>query len=172
MLRQRRETPHLVSTTASKHPLLAVAQGCTVRRGAVYGGPPAEADDVLGIIDLIESGGRIALVADAEIEHHHVSGLRSFYRKYRSRARASLTGNQGYLRRRRYLSIARRARTWMWPIYSVTIVVPALHGAVRAARYRDPLALYHPVVNTVLFLALLREVVPYLGRRLANRAAT
>ncbi len=165
MLRRGRNR---LRTTASKHPLLAVAQGCTVRGGIVYQGPPNEADDVLAIVQLFASGGEVALVGDAEMEHHHASGLGAMFRKYSRRTSEALGGEQGYLRRESQLTRMRQFKRWLWIPYSASLVAPAIHGAVLAARYRDPVLLYHPVVNTVIFAAVLRGA---LSRIAAGRFA-
>lgn len=158
-----------VASSVGRHPLLAVAQGCTVRR-SVYGESPSTADDVLPIVGIIESQGMLALVEGAELEHHHVAGLGSFYRKYRYRVRSGLQGQQGFLRRRSALSFGRRVRTWMWLPYSVTLVPPVIHGLVMSIRRRDPVLLYHPILNTIVFAAVCREVAGVGGRALASGA--
>jgi glycosyltransferase involved in cell wall biosynthesis len=149
----------VIRPTVQNHPLLAVAQGCTVRAGVVYQGPPNTADDVLAIVELIQMGRKLALVEDAELEHHHASGLRILYRKYWRRTTWTLGGQQGYYRRASKMAGGRKIRRWLWIPYSASLIAPAIHGAVLALRHRDPVALYHPVVNTVVFAAVLRGVV-------------
>jgi glycosyltransferase involved in cell wall biosynthesis len=143
-----------IGLSASDAPLLALAQGCTVRRGSVSPESPQEADDVLAIIQLLRSGGKLALVGGAEMEHHSASGLRVLYRKYMHRTQAVLRGRQGNLRRLRYMSRRRRIRRWLWPAYSATVIGPILYGAALAVRYGDRIALFHPVINTVVFVAV------------------
>jgi glycosyltransferase involved in cell wall biosynthesis len=144
----------ILAPTVESHPLLSVAQGCTVRAHSVYRGAPDHADDVVAIIELIGAGGKLALVADAEIEHHPTSGLRSLYRKYRLRTKEAFNGQQGYLRRQARMRTSRRIRRWLWIPYSCSLVAPAMHGAVMAIRHRDPILLFHAIVNTVLFGAV------------------
>ena len=151
-----RRGDRLLRPTVDGHPLLAIAQGCTVRRGLVYEGPPGEADDVLAILQLIEGGGKFALVGDAELEHHHASGLGAVYRKYWRRTQEALGGEQGYLRRELHMSRKRRIKRWLWIPYSASLIAPAAHGVVMAAKHRDAVLLYHPILNTVLFAAVLR----------------
>jgi glycosyltransferase involved in cell wall biosynthesis len=161
----------VIRPTVENHPLLAVAQGCTVRAGLVYGEPPDKADDVLAIVQLIESGGKLALVGDAELEHHHASGLGTLYRKYWRRTTWTLAGHQGYFRRSSKMARGRRIRRWLWIPYSASVVGPAVHGALLALRHRDPIALYHPVVNTVIFVAVLRGALStFVTTRLAAEA--
>jgi glycosyltransferase involved in cell wall biosynthesis len=146
-------------TTVERHPLLAVAQGCTVRAGIVYQESPAQADDVLAIVQLIAAGGEFALIGDAELEHHHASGLAAVYQKYSRRTSEALGGQQGYLRRASHMTRMRRLKRWFWIPYSASIVAPAIHGALMALRYRDSVLLFHPVVNTVVFAAVLRGAI-------------
>jgi glycosyltransferase involved in cell wall biosynthesis len=158
----------VLKPTVANHPLFAIAQGCTVRAGLVYTGPPERADDVLAIIELIESGGAFALVGDAEIEHHHAGGLRPLYRKYWRRTSEALQGEQGYLRRESRMATGRRVRRWLWIPYSLSLVGPLVHGAAMAARRQDPILLFHPVVNTVIFAAVVRGAAARLGARRAG----
>ena len=146
-----------VPSSIARYPLLAVAQGCTIRR-AVYRESPSTADDVLPIVSIMESHGALALVKGAELEHNHVTGLRNFYRKYRYRVRTGLSGERGFLRRRSSLSLPRRLRSWMWLPYSATLVPPAVHGIAMSLKRRDPVLLFHPVLNTIVFAAVVREV--------------
>ena len=146
----------IIWPTVQSHPLLALAQGCTVRRSLIAAGPPDKADDVLAVVELIESGFGFALVNDAEIEHHHASGLGPLYKKYRQRTKEALTSDQGYLRRASRMSLSRRVKQWLWIPYSASLVGPAIYGTVLAARYRDPVLMYHPIVNAVVFAAVLR----------------
>jgi hypothetical protein len=167
MLRQGRTR---LRATAAQHPLLAIAQGCTVRAGIVYQGPPDQADDVLAVVQLFASGGEVALVGDAELEHHHASGLGAMFRKYSRRTNEALGGEQGYLRRESHMTRMRRFKRWLWIPYSASLVAPAVHGAVMAARHRDPILLFHPVVNTVIFAAVIRGTASRLGRSRAPGA--
>lgn len=156
--------------TVKNHPLLAVAQGCTMRAGLVYKGPPTQADDVLAIVELVESGGKLALIQEAELEHHHASDLTTLYRKYWRRTTWTLAGQQGYFRRASKMARGRRIRRWLWVPYSASLVAPALHGALLAIRYRDPIVLYHPVVNTVIFAAVLRGAIAHFAGRKGDKA--
>jgi glycosyltransferase involved in cell wall biosynthesis len=143
----------IIQASVRNHPLLAIAQGCTVRRGTVYQRAPGGADDVVGVLEIIRAGGKLVVVNGAQLEHHTVAGLGDFHRKYRSRFRQLLTRRQGYRLRRAYMSRIRRARGWLWFPYSATVVLPAIHGALMALRRRDPLLGYHGVINAVLFAA-------------------
>jgi glycosyltransferase involved in cell wall biosynthesis len=154
----------IIRATVRNHPLLAIAQGCTVRRGSVYQAAARSADDVVGILEIIRAGGKLVVVNGAELEHHTVAGLGDFHRKYRSRFRQVLINRQGYRLRRPYMSRIRRARAWLWFPYSATLMLPAIHGSLMAIRRRDPLLGYHGVINAVLFAAFCQAVAD-LARR-------
>jgi glycosyltransferase involved in cell wall biosynthesis len=158
-----------IQASVRNHPLLAIAQGCTVRRGSVYERAPGGADDVVGVLEIIRTGGKLVVVNGAELEHHTVTGLGDFHRKYRSRFRQLLTSRQGYRLRRAYLSRIRRARGWLWFPYSATLVLPAIHGALMALRRRDPLLGYHGVINAVLFAAFCRAFTDVARRSVSTR---
>jgi hypothetical protein len=125
----------------------------------VYAGKAEEADDVLAIIELIEHSGKLALVEGAEVEHHHSRDLKHLYRKYWHRTADGLVGRQGFLRRKSRMSIRRRLKRWLWIPYSIALVPPSVHGAFMAVRHRDPILLFHPIVNTAVFLAVARGTI-------------
>lgn len=158
------ETYSILHASVRNHPLLAIAQGCTVRRGSVDQRAPGSADDVVGVLEIIRTGGKLVVVNGAQLEHHTVAGLGDFHRKYRSRFRQLLTSRQGYRLRRSYMSRIRRARAWLWFPYSATVVLPAIHGALMALRRRDRLLGYHGVINAVLFAAFCRAVADVVRR--------
>lgn len=161
----------VISSSVKSHPLLAAAQGCMLRRDEIRSASPEDADDILTIIDLIGRGGRIALVYDAEIEHHTVDSLKHLFQKYRARIGSARGRNQGYLVRRRYMSRARQLRSWLWFPYSVTLVLPLVHGLVLYLKHRDLVALYHPIINSAIFLAFCSALPSLLSGKLPGGVA-
>ena len=59
----------------------------------------------------------------------------------------------------------RQIRRWLWLPYSISLVAPAIHGSFLAFRHRDPIALYHPVINTVILAAVLRGALASVSSR-------
>ena len=159
----------LIEFPAGRHPLVALAQGCTIRREFVSEREPGSADDVIALMDAADTGGRLAILPDCHVEHDHVAGLRSVFVKYRRRTRESLSLSQGYRMRQSRVSKVRRLRAALWAPYSATLVLPAFDGLYLWARRRDPLMLYHPVINAVVMAAFTREVVAALGGLLPHR---
>lgn len=154
---------HLIETDVRRHPLLGMVQGCTILRRHLLGYDPTNADDVVALLELIRQGHRLAFVPGAEMEHTSVGNLPGLYNKYRKRTSMSLSlrSHQGFLRRRPYLSAGRLARALLWPLYSATFALPCVFGIYQAIRWRELIALYHPVVNSVVLGAVARESVTF-----------
>jgi glycosyltransferase involved in cell wall biosynthesis len=146
---------------ADKPPLIAIAQGTTVRAGM----PKREGweeDDILPIVDILRDGHDIAYVPDALIEHHTVEGLFNFVRKFGPRIAARLEDrNQPVWHRAAAWSGGRKLRAYLWPFYSISIVAPAAVAAVNAVRDRRATWLYHPVINLALGMEFWRRALPY-----------
>jgi glycosyltransferase involved in cell wall biosynthesis len=159
----------VLETSVKHHPLLAIAQGCTVRAGLVYRRAPEDADDVLAIVELISDGYDIAVVDGATIEHHTAGNLLTFFRKSRTRARLLLSRDQGYFRRRTYLNWRRRLRGWIWFPYSASLILPIIDALVGSVKRRDPVFLFHPIANTTLFLAVSSELALFAARRMLSK---
>jgi len=128
-------------------PLVALAQGFTMR--LPYRKPPGtDEDDVAPVEMLLESGGQIAFVEDAALEHHTVDGIGDALRKFGPRFRARLTDSQQPLWGRvRTRSRAQRSRAYVWPFYSVSLVFPAISAVYGLIRDRRAEWLYHPFVS-------------------------
>jgi len=142
-------------------PLIAIAQGVTVRAG-VPQREGWEEDDILPIVDLLAQGHDIAYVPGALIEHHTVGGLRDFVRKFGPRIAKRLEDrNQPVWQRAATWTASRRIRAYLWPFYAVSIVAPAIAGLFGALRDRRATWLYHPVISFALGLEFWRRALPY-----------
>lgn len=144
-----------------KPPLIAIAQGTTVRAGM----PKREGweeDDILPIFDILREGHDIAYVPGALIEHHTVEGLFNFVSKFGPRIAQRLEDrNQPVWHRAAAWSGDRKLRAYVWPFYSISILVPAAVAAVNAVRDRRATWLYHPVINFALGVEFWRRALPY-----------
>lgn len=155
---------------AEKPPLVAIAQGVTVRAHAPRR-TGWEEDDILPIVDIIRAGFDIAYVPDALIEHHTVEGLRNFVAKFGPRIAKRLEDrDQPVWERAGSWTPARKVRAYLWPFYAVSIVGPSLAALAGVLRDRRATWLYHPVINFALGLEFWRRALPYAwsvaGRRL------
>jgi hypothetical protein len=175
--RVKRKTPsYLVyDFPVDKPPLVAIAQGVTVRANA----PKREGweeDDILPIVDILRAGFDIAYVPDALIEHHTVEGLRNFVNKFGPRIAKRLEDrDQPVWERAAAWTPARKLRAYAWPFYAVSIVGPLVVALFGAIRDRRATWFYHPVINFALGVEFWRRALPYAwslaGRRLRGERA-
>ncbi len=170
--RVKRRTPSytIFAFPVDKPPLVAIAQGVTVRANAPRRAGWEE-DDILPIVDILREGYDVAYVPGAQIEHHTVAGLRNFVQKFGPRIAKRLEDReQPVWERAGSWTTARRIRAYLWPFYSVSLVAPAASALVGAVRDRRATWFYHPVINFALGLEFWRRAMPYAwsvaGRRL------
>jgi hypothetical protein len=142
-------------------PLIAIAQGTTVRAG-IPKRDGWEEDDILPIVDILHEGHDVAYVPGALIEHHTVAGLVNFVQKFGPRIAKRLEDrDQPVWQRAAAWTRARKVRAYLWPFYSVSIVAPAIVGAIGAIRDRRSTWLYHPIINFALGVEFWRRALPY-----------
>lgn len=139
------------------HPILAFAQGFTIRKG--YQRPPGmKYDDLLPVIDLIGSGKKIAYVPLAAIYHHSITNLSHFVKKQRWAVDNALLGKPyGIWGRRKYLSKKRRLKQYLWLIYSLSFVLPLVLALWGVFRDREKAWIYHPVISFLSASLFLNE---------------
>lgn len=146
----------------SRYPLIALAQGTTIRKSLLLD-RRWKYDDILPIIELISRDVPFAYVPSAGIYHYSMPNLNGFIHKYDRRIVSAV--KHGYVHRSRYHSNLRRARQYVWPAYSFAVFPPALAALCSAIRTRRTFYAYHPVACLLLSLLLfkhlvLRHVVP------------
>ena len=161
--RTKRRTPTYVvyDFPVDKPPLVAIAQGVTVRASS----PRREGweeDDVLPIVDILHAGYDIAYVPGALIEHHTVEGLFNFVGKFGPRIAKRLEDReQPVWQRAESWTAGRKLRAYLWPFYSVSVIGPVIASFVGAARDRRATWFYHPVINFALGVEFWRRALPY-----------
>ncbi|MBI4227041.1 MAG: glycosyltransferase [Candidatus Omnitrophica bacterium] len=129
-------------------------------------------DDMTPLRRIAERGGRFAYVKDAGIAHRHVRSVREFFRKYRHRIENNLLRGQGYAARRSRLSPAHRLRELAWPLYSVTLVGPALAAWRGVRRDRDAAWWLHPVICATLTGLIGVVALQALAQRILSQRVT
>jgi glycosyltransferase involved in cell wall biosynthesis len=155
---------------AGPPPLIALAQGFTMR--LPYRKPPGtDEDDVAPVEMLLRSGGEIAFVESAALEHHTVGGIGDALRKFGPRFRARMSdAAQPVWGRLRTRSRAQRSRAYVWPFYSVSFVFPAIAAVYGLARDRRREWLYHPFVSAAFGFEFWRQAGISALARLKNGA--
>lgn len=159
--RRKRATPSYVVYDFDSPPLIAIAQGTTVRAGAPRRAGWEE-DDILPIVDILSAHRDIAYVPGALIEHHTVAGLRNFVHKFGPRIAKRLEDrDQPLWQRATSWTPARKLRAYLWPFYSISIVGPLVVACAGAIRDRRAIWFYHPVITFALGVEFWRRAAPY-----------
>jgi glycosyltransferase involved in cell wall biosynthesis len=147
--------------SASQPPLVAMAQGVTVRAG-LERRAGIEEDDVAPISDLLERGYKLAYVPNALVEHHTVSSLRDLLSKFGPRiAKRLAERDQPVWQRAQSWTATRRMRAYLWPFYAVSVVLPAIAGFYGAVRDGRLTWLYHPIITFALGVEFWRQVLKW-----------
>jgi glycosyltransferase involved in cell wall biosynthesis len=130
---------------ASRPPLLAIAQAAVVR--GPFRMKDGYADDVASVFDIIESGKLIAVVDAPLVDHFTATSLGDLLRKFRRIIAKNFRKGSSLRWRDRYLPPERIVRRRIWPFYAASIIAPIVVALYRAARDREILWLYHPVMT-------------------------
>jgi glycosyltransferase involved in cell wall biosynthesis len=125
-------------------PMIAVAQGFTVRSGFTRS-TKSEFDDVLPVIELINKKNKIAFAYSVKLYHHTVKDLRHFINKQMwATINALQRKNYGISHRMNYLSVSQRNRIKFWPLYSLTIVPPFIYANYHLVKDKEKMWIFHP----------------------------
>ena len=167
----KRETADYVvyDFAAGPPPLVALAQAFTMR--LPYRKPPGtDEDDVAPVEILIAEGHDIAFVPNATLEHHTVGGLSDALRKFGPRFRARMTDrSQPVWSRLRSSRSPQRIRAYLWPFYSVSVVLPALAAVNGLVRDRRSEWVYHPFLSAAFGFEFWRQAFRLGWDRLRGR---
>lgn len=131
-----------------KFPLIALAQGTMLKTG-IPRDKDAEYDDILPLLLLVKSGGKIAYIKDTGLYHYSVKGFWHIVNKFKYRIYNSMKTNS-YDVRARYMSPARKLRQYLFIPYSMTIFLPFIHGLYLAISKRKFYMLLHPILCFII----------------------
>lgn len=147
-------------------PLIALAQGFIFKRDAT---PRSIAsDDVAPFCEMVLKGYKLALVREVGIYHYHLENLRSYGRKYVSRA---ITRLDRLAKRPGLMSSQRRKiRMFLWLLYSMSWVWPCIDSIKSYKEKPDVAWFYHPLacflftmINVLVGFKDLRRTLTYVG---------
>jgi glycosyltransferase involved in cell wall biosynthesis len=145
--------------TLKDHPILAFAQGFTVRKN-FQRSQKNEFCDVLPVIEMIEKCQKIAYVPTACLYHHTIRGINHFLKKQCWAVDNALLGKlYGLSARETYLSKKRRIKKYLWPIYSLTIIGPLFSTIYGLSVEKKGEWLYHLPINFIASLVAVREFI-------------
>ncbi len=141
-----------------KYPLIAWAQGFGLRRNfkrkaETFG------DDILPFIQMVEDGCKVAYVPGAGIHHHHLTGFKSYLKKYQWRVRNSLYQKDiGFDNRAKYLSFLRKVRKYLWLIYGCTFIGPIIDSLRWYIKDREKCWFWHIPASVGLSYLIIYEL--------------
>ncbi|MBU1016865.1 glycosyltransferase [Patescibacteria group bacterium] len=140
-------------------PIIAFAQGFTVR-GNVVRDRKHEYDDILPIIELINSGKKIVYAHGIELIHDRGDNLKNLIRKQRWATRNGLNAeNYGINVRRKYLTSRQRFKMFIYPLYAFSLVLPTIRGVVGWILDGEIIWLFHPIISFVDAYAITVEIL-------------
>ncbi|HMC27741.1 MAG TPA: hypothetical protein VKM56_08100, partial [Verrucomicrobiae bacterium] len=155
-----------------RFPLIAWAQGFGVRKS--YQRDAATiGDDILPIIQMIEQGKRLAYVPKAGVYHHHLTGFKSFLKKYRARVLGNLYRRAfGMHHRTKYITPERKLRTYLWLIYGCTLIGPLVQALLWFLRSGKTFWLWHFPATVCLAYITVFEVFRFYLAKIFKPAKT
>lgn len=127
-------------------PLLALAQGFTIRRG-VKRSEKDTYDDISPVMSIIDSNYQIAYIHSLELYHHTTRDIWHFIRKTRWATLNAISNKKyGISQRRSSLSSFQKFKIVIWPLYGASFVLPFIYSVYKLIREREILWLFHPVI--------------------------
>jgi glycosyltransferase involved in cell wall biosynthesis len=130
-------------------PILALAQGFAIRKEFVDG-KMDDMDDIMPVLKLIDENKQIAYVYSISLYHHTIGSLEQFIRKQRWGARNALLREKfGINLRRSTLSEKQKIMMYLFPIYSLSFVIPCINSLIHLLVDKEKLWLFHPIITFV-----------------------
>lgn len=134
-------------------PLIAVAQGFTVRVGFSRKKKHAF-DDVIPVLELLKSHKKIAFVHSVELYHHTVRSLKHFFKKQGWASVNAIQGKKyGIAYRVNYLSKYQNLKMKVWPMYALSFIFPCIRAIYGVIVDQEILWLFHPILCMISALA-------------------
>lgn len=138
-------------------PMLALAQGFSVRKDFINT-KRNEMDDIAPIIELIKEGRKIAYVHSVGLYHHTISNLGHFVRKQRWGAKNALSKKEfGIGSRLSTLSAQQKMRMYLFPIYSLSIVIPCINSVFHILKGEEKMWLFDPFISFISGASIIYE---------------
>lgn len=159
-------------TSSSLSPMMSFSQGFTVR-GTYKRNKKDMFDDVTPVLDIIKSGKKIAYIHSVSVFHNTNKDYRQFIRKQRWATQNALSNkNYGIAHRLTNLSFSQKAKMYIWPIYSLSIIFPTIRGIYGYIVDREKLWLFHPIECFLCGIANGLQVLEYAYSKITNKNDT
>jgi glycosyltransferase involved in cell wall biosynthesis len=147
------------------YPLIAFAQGFIIRKGYVKSS--FTYDDIRPVFDLIDHSKDIAYIHGVSLYHHTYKGMFDFMKKIRWPTRNFLEKkNMGINTRSGLLPTYAKIKMFLWPLYSISIVFPAIRALWGIIDEKENMWLFHPAICFVSGIASIVEFISFSADRL------
>jgi hypothetical protein len=144
---------------ARNYPMLALAQGTTIRK-KYFNKIDSTGDDLYPIIKLIEKGYQFAYVPKAQIIHHTVNNINQFIKKQKWAVDNFLEGRQyGINNRSGFQNSGRKLRLKLWPLYAGSIILPVFISTLGLVSERKKAWIYHPILTYIILSICITEFI-------------
>lgn len=148
--------------SSKRVPMIALAQGFTFRSGFKRDNNDFF-DDCKPIIEIIKSGKNIAYIHSASVFHHTIRNYAHFLRKQRwATLNAFKKESYGINHRISNFSISQKIRIKLWPIYSVSLILPFIRCIWGVFRDKELIWLFHPIICLLSFYASSSAIIRYI----------
>lgn len=142
-------------------PLIALAQGFSFHKN-LFPYDQHKGDDIVPIMELLQSGHQLAYANGIPVGHHTIRGLGHFIRKTRWATHNALTKKAyGMSSRSKYLSSEQKMRQATWPIYGISFIGPFLFSIYQCIRSRNSMWLLHAPLSFISVWASIYELMRY-----------
>lgn len=155
-------------------PMLAFDQGFTVRKA--YQRPSdTEYDDILPVLDIIKRKMQIAFVPSCSNFHLTLEkGIFQFVKKMRWIIDNNISGNPkfGFPTRKSYLSLERKIRLYIWPVYTISLIGPIIYSLFGLIEYKKKEWFYHLPISLIMVFLVFFEIIRlkiFRGKSLVSR---
>lgn len=146
-------------STIDDPPLFGMSQGVGTNRKFNRDGL-GHADDLLAGIKMIKKNGLIAYIPKAGVYHYHVSGIKSFIKKYTWRIRNNFNQKvkgMGLTNRLSFFSLRRRIKIYLFLPYSFSVILPVIDAFRLIVKHKDIVMLWHAITCPLLASIILWE---------------
>lgn len=135
-------------SSSSIYPLIALAQGFTIRRNSMVKRLDDGFDDVLTIYELLSKKKIIAYAHSVHLYHYTIRNIKDFIRKQqRAVENALVRQNSGISQRNKYLTDVQKMKQYLFFPYSFSIVAPFVVSLYNVIRTGDMIWLFHAPIS-------------------------
>ncbi len=157
---EQNKTYHVYDLKSSEiKPILAFAQGFTIRRG--YSRSMNNSlDDITPVFELIQQGKQIAYVHSVDLYHDTVRNSAHFLNKMEWAATNALNRtNYGIAQRQNTLTKKQSIKKLIFPIYAISVIFPTMTALIYAIKVRKTIWLFHPVITFITGFAIIKVIL-------------